>query len=57
MTSREPVAFFDTIKSANNIAQPAAAKKAEKILLAEDETADQMVYYDKSSCMHAPKAN
>lgn len=26
------------------------------VVLAEDEAIDKMVYYDKSSCMHAPKA-
>ena len=25
--------------------------------MAADEAYDQMIYYDKSSCMHAPKAN
>ena len=31
-------------------------RKKSPVILAEDEAIDKMIYYDKSSCMHAPKA-
>lgn len=39
-TAKEPVAFFDTYNIVKSQAKPIAAKKAEKVLLAEDEATD-----------------
>ena len=41
---------------ASAISKPKPKKQTEDHILAEDEAVDQMVYYDKSSCLHAPKA-